>query len=368
MALPLETANPRRIFVIGPYPPPLNGQSNYNLAVTPVLSRFGNVEVLATGDTMGEKLRRYAAITWRARRFRRGDIVYTSPPGNRAKWLFAPLVAMMRLRGIVHYLHHHSYRPIAAAPDRAMQLIVALGGSVQRHILLCGCMRSRFTDIYLANDRTRSFTLSNAYLFFTASAPTPRPIRPDTIGHLSVLTREKGVGRLINSFRRLAPRRPSLRLIVAGPCKDEELLAELQGLCRDFPDRVEYRGLVMGDEKMRFFADIDVLVLPTQLTDEAEPLVMLEAFSAGVEVVATDRGCIPERVTGPTRLCTEIDETIDEAIIKVLDSGSADWETMRDRCRAHVARLHNHSIVEAVALLSTIFGLNEERTRVHLNP
>lgn len=366
MASPLETAVARRIFIIGPYPPPLNGQSNYNVAVTPLLGRFGEVEVLTTGDTLAQKLRCYAAIAWRARTFRHGDIVYTSPPGNRAKWLFAPLVGVLRLRGIVHYLHHHSYRPIAAAPDRAMQVIVAFGGRFQRHILLCGCMRDRFGEIYLAGDREKSFVLSNAYLFFHAGARMPRPARPETIGHLSVLTREKGVGHLIDSFRRLAQRRPALRLIVAGPCKDEALLAELHGLCSDFPDRVEYRGFVAGEAKARFFEDIDVLVLPTRLTDEAEPLVMLEAFSVGVDVVATGRGCIPERVIDAARLCDPVDETMDGSIIGALDSGSADWDRARDRCRAHVEQLYANSVGEAVVLLSTIFGLSGEQTRDRL--
>src|SRR5690606_11515359 len=45
-----------------------------------------------------------------------------------------------------------------------------------------------------------------------------------------------------------------------------------------------------------FFEDIDVLVFPTQYRNEAEPLVLHEAMSRKLPVIAYGRGAIPEIV------------------------------------------------------------------------
>ena len=55
---------------------------------------------------------------------------------------------------------------------------------------------------------------------------------------------------------------------------------------------VEIIGPVYNEEKKQFFSDIDLLILPS--INEAEPLVIYEAFSYGIPVVAFGVGCIQE--------------------------------------------------------------------------
>ena len=50
-------------------------------------------------------------------------------------------------------------------------------------------------------------------------------------------------------------------------------------------------GPVYGDDKAKFFAEIDVLLFPTQYKHESWGIVLNEALAAGVPVITNDRGC-----------------------------------------------------------------------------
>jgi len=348
------------IWLVGPFPPPLHGQAVYNAAFAAHLEQHGQLRVLATGESLLSKLSGYGGILYAALfKMRRTDVVYTSMPGQMGAWLFALVVAALRLRGIRHFVHHHSYRSIVLGPLRVMRIVVALGGQTQQHILLSPRMRDRFAALYLQSASAgHALALSNALLFCPEVALVPpRPLRPFTLGHLSVLTPEKGVDTLIRIFRRAAVVCPELRLVIAGPIADETLRHAIEAAVADFPGRVDYRGPVSGPAKARFYADIDLFLFPTRLIDEAEPLVMLESYAAGVEFMANDRGCIAERLRRPNRMLTGNDDADAARVVDVLKEGAADWEASRQACGRHAADLHAGAAADARALFAEMLAL-----------
>ena len=350
----------RVIWLIGPFPPPLHGQAVYNAAFAAHLRQHGELRVLATGESLVSKLASYGRILYAVFfHMRRTDVVYTSMPGQMAAWLFALVVAALRLRGIRHFVHHHSYRSIVLGPLRVMRMVVALGGHTQQHILLSPKMRDRFAALYLGlASSNRALALSNALLFCPeVAAVPPRPLRPFTLGHLSVLTPQKGVDTLIRIFRRAAITCPELRLVIAGPIADQALDHAIKAAIADFPNRVEYRGAVSGPAKAQFYADIDLFLLPTRLIDEAEPLVMLESYAAGVEFMANDRGCIAERLRRPDRMLTGNDDTDTARLLGVVQEGADDWEALRQGCGRHAADLHATAATEARVLFKRMLAL-----------
>jgi glycosyltransferase involved in cell wall biosynthesis len=352
------TSRTQVIWLAGPFPPPLSGQATYNVALAPHLRRHGDVRLLGTGQGMAGKLAGHGRILLATLfRMRAGDVVYLSVPGNLGAWLFAGSVAVLRARGLRHFIHHHSFRPLALGPIAAMRTIVGLGGRRQHHILLSPGMRDRFAAMYLHGDQTRAHALSNAWLFCPPTPPPPpRPDRPPTIGHLSVLTRAKGIDTLLRLFRRAVAACPDLRLGIAGPGADPALKGDIAAAVADFPGQVDYRGPVAGAAKAAFYADIDLLVLPTRLVDEAEPLVMLEGWATGAEFMGTDRGCIPERLRHRNRLLTGDDHEDAARILAVLREGAVDWAALRDGCARHAADLHAVAEAEARALLAAMLA------------
>lgn len=341
-----------RLWFVGALPPPLHGQSNYNRAMLDHLVERGTpVRLQDTGGTGIVKLARtLRALLTLLVRARSRDRAYLSVPGQNGVWLFALIALGLRLRGIAHFVHHHSFRPINCAPSRAIQTLVAWGGPKQRHILLSDGMRRRFSELYLGIEPGRALALSNAYLFGPSSlGNAARPDRVVTLGHLSVLTREKGVSYLLALFADLAARGHDWRLVIAGPCASPELAAEVAAAVAAYPQQVEYRGAVSGEEKERFFADIDLFVLPTTLIDEAEPLVMLEAYGRGIDVVASDTGCISDRIRTPDHLLA-LDRHTDvlrlEGHVRAL---AADWNAARNTCVEHATGIKALADADAAA-------------------
>ncbi len=351
-------ADGSHLWFVGALPPPLNGQSNYNRAMLEELARREiPMHLRDIGGTASSKLSGMARALWAIlRSARRGDRAYLSVPGQAGVWLFVPLVLVLRWRGINHMIHHHSYRPINLGPLAGMRMLVAAGGPRQRHILLSADMTRRFARLYLDNDSGRAVTLSNAYLFGPRLDSAPRPERPPTLGHMSVLTREKGVAYLLDLFARAIADGRDWRLVIAGPCADPILRADLSAAVAAFPGRIDYRGAVDGAEKERFFADIDMFVLPTTLIDEAEPLVMLEAFGRGVDVVANDMGCIRDRIRTPAHLLTR-DPSADLTLLaERLAANSRDWAKARAACTAHARTIKVQADAEAAAFFPQLLG------------
>jgi glycosyltransferase involved in cell wall biosynthesis len=106
------------------------------------------------------------------------------------------------------------------------------------------------------------------------------------LGYIGTLSRIKGVATLLESF---ASAPSSWQLAIAGS-------GELEGLVRDranADERIRFLGRLDGSSKEAFFADLDLLVIPSEWEENA-PLVAVEAAVRGLPTVVSDRGGLPE--------------------------------------------------------------------------
>ena len=172
-----------KIWMFGPMPPPLHGQSNYNATIAAFFRTQASLTVLSTGGTAAEKLLAGLILPFIALLFiRKSDKIYTSPPGQSGLWLFMPCILVFRLRGMEHVIHHHSYRPINIGPTRSNRVLTRLGGSKQRHVFLSERMREQYAALYLTDrQKAGSFVLPNAFFFYEEQAKPPQRQGPVTI-------------------------------------------------------------------------------------------------------------------------------------------------------------------------------------------
>ena len=162
------------------------------------------------------------------------------------------------------------------------------------------------------------------------------PGEPLQLLYIGRLAREKGLFETLEALRLAKARGTATRLIIAGSGPDEGGLrrraAEL-GLA----DEVSFTGAVFGERKMELLRTADVLVLASY--SEGLPYALLECMAAGVAVIATGVGAIPDVVLNDIhgRLVPCRDP---EAISQAITALAADRDLlarMSTACRQRVA-------------------------------
>jgi len=167
--------------------------------------------------------------------------------------------------------------------NRAVDAVVSVG----TEILKTHVNHGLFT--HLAPERRR-------VIFYSCSVPEGDPEarrridrtgKPMTFGYLGRINTEKGVGTLIDAFRRIGP--GDWRCLVAGHAMDdsiERFKAQAEGL------PIEFVGWAKPAD---FLSEIDVLVCPS-FWAEPSPRTIYEAYTMGVPVIGAASGGIPELI------------------------------------------------------------------------
>jgi len=121
---------------------------------------------------------------------------------------------------------------------------------------------------------------------FAKADPLPGwPADGGAIGFLGRLDEpRKGLGVLLRAFELMAPSRPGLRLLIAGPGDADEARSRVGPELRD---RVVLLGRVSEDDKVRALHSVDVFCAPNT-GGESFGIVLAEAMAAGAPIVASD--------------------------------------------------------------------------------
>lgn len=161
------------------------------------------------------------------------------------------------------------------------------------------------------------------------------PLLPpgDAVGTLSVLDPVKGLDVFLDAAARLARDRPALRFVVAGRGPEEAAL-RARAARLGLGSRVTFPGYVPAGEVL---ARLGVLALPSLM--ENAPMALLEAMAAGVPVVASRVGGIPELAPPGTALLVPPRDpaALAEAVASLLDDPAA-RAAQRERGRERVER------------------------------
>jgi glycosyltransferase involved in cell wall biosynthesis len=207
-----------------------------------------------------------------------------------------------------------------------------------------------FERLGVASDRLRVSDYGMPPLSVVGRDPVRLPLR---VGFVGTLVWHKGAHVLIEALRAMPA--GTCRALIFGETRTfPEYTADLRERSQGLP--IEFRGGFDPDAVADIYAQMDVLVVPS-LWPENSPLVIHEAFMAGVPVLGARVGGIPELVThGVNGLLYEATSAPDLTCalrrlvdrpslvgelaagappIKALDRDAAEWEAVyREVARA----------------------------------
>ncbi len=165
-----------------------------------------------------------------------------------------------------------------------------------RCVVLAACLkfnfeafvpRERIDAVYLGIDPVRN-----------GSGQRRRSPEKLTMLYLSTLLLAKGIMVLLNALPAVLAARSDVECVIAGGWGSDAgtVRNEVERfLCKSlFREHVSLIGPVQGPDKLSALEQADIFIMPT-LADTA-PLVLLEALRAGLPIVATRVGAIPEIV------------------------------------------------------------------------
>lgn len=108
------------------------------------------------------------------------------------------------------------------------------------------------------------------------------------------VSKEKGIYELLAAAKKLKEENTKFKLLIGGLGKDYEkavTIVEDSGLS----DCVEFRGWVLGENKIEILNQSDIFVLPTYF--DGYPNSLMEAMASGKACIATKVGSIPDMIT-----------------------------------------------------------------------
>jgi phosphatidylinositol alpha-mannosyltransferase len=230
----------------------------------------GSVARLQFGPISATRVRRWLSTG-------RFDVLHVHEPINPSVAMLAVLYARGPVVATFHTAMTRS-RAITAAQGM-LQLVLE---KITARIAVSDLAR-RVQVEHLAGD---AWEIPNgvAVAKFVDAQPLPGwPGEGGAVGFLGRFTeRRKGLPVLVEAFTRVAPHRPGLRLLVAGPGDPDSV--EIPPQVRD---RITFLGRVSEPDKARMLRSVSVYVAPNT-GGESFGMILTEAMAAGTPVVASD--------------------------------------------------------------------------------
>lgn len=344
----LGSCRTHRLTAIVVVPPPVTGMTTVSAALTAMFQgdlvcRVRQIRRLAWMSNLQwsayKHLRTIASYPWMTR-----GPLYLVPDAGLGMITTALMCFISRLQKRPVVLHHHvaSYLKVT---DWRIRLLSAVCHDTL-HIVLSEEMREELRSVMPGAE---TVALSNAA--FVESSPTPEAdaskFAPGSstpvLGMLGNLTLAKGVETAVRVVQELASLGIDARLVLAGPI-DEECADFLKGAGAD---RVQVIGPVRGTAKQEFLRSIDLLLFPSTYANEAQPLVIWEAMSCGIHVLAFDHGYIREQAAwGGVTICEGYPELLRATETCIEQLGTMACETSRgfEEARDQATQVYEHLV------------------------
>ena len=307
------------IWLVSNLPPPVHGVSVFNAALLDELERREEpVRVFRVGSRRAQSIGRFSLVKallgagliarlftsalWRKVRGGGGTVLYFTPSQGGPAVFRDAVVAMIgrlcfdRVIGHVHGCSWLGRYREGGPAARAMKHALASCDQVI-------CLGDRFTGAMRAATGIDCVSVDNGARATQGGRVRTWPGNgaPLTLLYLGSFILSKGLWAAAEAAVLLQGRGRNVCLRCAGSWRVE---AERVGFERHFQAAIgsgviQFLGPVDEPHRERALLDAHILVLPTRYPHEGQPLVLIEAMSAGVVPITTDQGGIPNLMSFP---------------------------------------------------------------------
>ncbi|NOU10835.1 MAG: glycosyltransferase family 4 protein [Nitrospira sp.] len=157
--------------------------------------------------------------------------------------------------------------------------------------VIIGLSRSWQANLTAITNSRNVICIPNPVSFQKRNGLQP-PRESSTLLFLGRLEKRKGIYELLEAITKLSSSFPEIRLLAGGDGRIEHVAAHAGKL--GIQDRIALLGWVEGSQREDLFARATLFVLPSY--NEGLPMGVLEAMAAGLPVVSTTVGGIPDAV------------------------------------------------------------------------
>jgi glycosyltransferase involved in cell wall biosynthesis len=214
-------------------------------------------------------------------------------------WVFMMTARLAGAKVICHY-HGTLHTRFPSCETRSGRAVGRLLMSAAHRVIVLGpTYRREMGKAWKRDDLDWAPNMADVALFRNISAGTRAPwlARGDRavlfVGRLSA---PKGVYDLLDAIPRVIERHPEVRFVLVGVAESDamEPVIRAEAGRRGITPRITFLGSLEGSSKAAAFVTSQMIVVPSWT--EAFPLVIPEAMAAGLPIIATAVGAIPDFV------------------------------------------------------------------------
>ncbi|MBK6352589.1 MAG: glycosyltransferase family 4 protein [Saprospiraceae bacterium] len=310
---------PIDVIFLGPYPPPVNGQS---VAFKFAHDQYNGTKKLC--DQNLEQLPFYKKIFFALKLIftyiflstsRKYSVLYLAGSrsvGGALKDVFSILFFHFTGSRIVLHIHAAFFNHfISSLPFYLKPLFTLAYHRVDRFIVLHESMKGEYNGFL---PEAQVSVLHNFYdpildELEIKDKPNSEVIK---IGYFSNLIYSKGIFILLEAFRELKKEYEHIELHIAGQYYSDQFMNErtvrerLNTFIKDPKDGIFYHGPLYGMQKKDFLKALDIFVLPSFYASEAMPISIIEAMRSGCVIIATEHHYLPFLVGPDQGACAKV--------------------------------------------------------------